>query len=105
MMPDQAQGSCMALEDSTALGVIFHKNFRLDYSLEDGLALYERLRKPRASRVQAASAMARENVAERIGFSTPTDRPGKLTIEEICTYSVLDHFKQLAEEQCEECLT
>lgn len=97
MMPDQSQGSCMAFEDAAALGLIFHQNFRDGYSVSDGLALYEKLRKSRATRVQDASIRARENLNERIGWSSSADRPGKLTIEEVCGYNMSDHLKELLE--------
>ena len=97
MMPDQSQGSCMAFEDAGALGLIFHKNFRDEYNVTEGLALYEKLRKPRATRVQDASVRARENLNERIGWSSSGDRPGKLTIEEVCEYNMRDHLKELVD--------
>lgn len=96
-MPDQSQGSCMAFEDAAALGLIFHKNFRDEYSIAQGLALYENLRKPRATRVQEASILARENLNERIGWSSAADRPGKLTIEEVCEYNMRDDLKGLVD--------
>ncbi|KAJ5684880.1 uncharacterized protein N7477_001225 [Penicillium maclennaniae] len=95
MMPDQSQGSCMAFEDAGALGIVFHKNFRNDYGMSEGLKLYEKLRKTRATRVQEASFRARENLSERIGWSSSTDRPGKLTIEEVCGYKMKHHFAKL----------
>lgn len=97
MMPDQSQGSCMAFEDAGALGFIFHKNFRDEYNVAEGLSLYEKLRKPRATRVQDASVRARENLNERIGWSSSDDRPGKLTIEEVCGYNMRDHLKELVD--------
>ena len=95
MMPDQSQGSCMAFEDAGALGYIFHRGFDIQYSIVEGLSLYERLRKPRATRVQNASFRARENLNERIGWSSGTDQPGKLTIEEVCGYDMKEHLQQL----------
>lgn len=66
MMPDQSQGACMAIEDAAALGIIFsEKHFNGD--VQESLKVYERVRKPRATRVQAAAAKARENINERIG--------------------------------------
>lgn len=63
-MPDQSQGACMAIEDAAALGVVFNeKNFSGD--VREALEIYEAVRKPRATRVQAASARARENLNER----------------------------------------
>lgn len=68
MMPDQSQGACMAIEDAAALGLAFNKqNFNGD--VREALQVYEKVRKPRATRVQAASARARENIYERIGES------------------------------------
>ncbi|RAQ44757.1 salicylate hydroxylase [Aspergillus flavus] len=95
MMPDQSQGSCMAFEDAGALGLVFHRTFREQYSVTEGLSLYEKLRKPRATRVQEASFRAREDLSERIGWSSSTDRPGKLTIEEICGYDMRKHLDEL----------
>ncbi|PYI25856.1 salicylate hydroxylase [Aspergillus indologenus CBS 114.80] len=95
MMPDQSQGSCMAFEDAGALGLIFHRTFAEEYSLAEGLQLYERLRKPRATHIQAASYRAREDLNERIGWSSSTDRPDKLTIEEVCGYNMQVHLEEL----------
>lgn len=65
-MPDQSQGACMAIEDAACLGLIFSKeHFRGD--IREALEVYEMVRKPRATRVQAASQKARENIYERIG--------------------------------------
>ncbi|KAE8155786.1 hypothetical protein BDV40DRAFT_306685 [Aspergillus tamarii] len=95
MMPDQSQGSCMAFEDAGALGLVFHRTFREQYSVAEGLSLYEKLRKPRATRVQDASFRAREDLSERIGWSSSADRPGKLTIEEVCGYDMRKHLDEL----------
>ncbi|KAE8336017.1 hypothetical protein BDV24DRAFT_178901 [Aspergillus arachidicola] len=95
MMPDQSQGSCMAFEDAGALGLVFHRTFREQYSVTEGLSLYEKLRKPRATRIQDASFRAREDLSERIGWSSSTDRPGKLTIEEVCGYDMRKHLDEL----------
>lgn len=65
-MPDQSQGACQAIEDAAALGIVFGKeNFQGD--VREALEVYEQVRKPRATKVQAASARARENINERIG--------------------------------------
>ena len=96
MMPDQALGSCMALEDAAALDLIFREGFQSSYSVEAGLKLYELLRKARATRVQTASLQAREDVNERIGFRSSSERPGKLTIEEVWEYNMQDHLMDLA---------
>ena len=97
-MPDQSQGSCMAFEDAGALGLVFNKNFREEYGILEGLKLYEKLRQGRATRVQEASFRARENLSERIGWSSSADRPGKLTIEEVCGYNMRDHLADLVAE-------
>lgn len=70
MMPDQSQGACMALEDAACLGIVFsRKHFNGD--IREALQVYEQVRKPRATRVQAAAARARENINERIGMRKP----------------------------------
>jgi salicylate hydroxylase len=95
MVPDQSQGACMAIEDAGALGIVFSPKYsHLDVPKK--LQLYEMARKDRATRVQSASARARTDLSERIGWSTSTDRPGKLTIEEICGYNMHEHIEQLA---------
>lgn len=96
MLPDQSQGACQAIEDAAALGHIFSKNF--NFSVEDGLKLYEAVRKPRATKVQKASARARENLNERIGWSASYDKPGKLTIEEVCGYDLKKDVEDKAKE-------
>jgi salicylate hydroxylase len=99
MLPDQSQGACQAIEDAAALGIVFSKEYAFANSAKDinkGLQVYEQVRKPRASRVQAASARARENITERIGFSSNTSNPlykvadekQKLTIEEMNEYDM-----------------
>ena len=82
----------MAIEDSAALGLVFAPT-HFDGDVRAALELYEKVRHHRASRVQAASARARENIHERIGFSDNTDNPlykvkdegDKLTITEMNT--------------------
>ena len=90
MMPDQSQGACQAIEDAGAIGTVFsRKNF--NGNIREALEVYEEIRKPRGSKVQAASARASENIHERIGFSSNKDNPlykvanedQKLTIEEM----------------------
>ncbi|KAA8571163.1 hypothetical protein EYC84_000506 [Monilinia fructicola] len=96
MLPDQSQGACQALEDAAALGIIFGQKYEFansKTSITDGLELYEQIRKPRASRVQAASALARVNINERIGFSSNTHSPN---------YNVLDENKKLTIEEMNE---
>ena len=88
MMPHQSQGACQAIEDAAALGIIFSSKYQFTRDVEAGLALYQNIRKPRATRVQTASARATENLNERMGFTslTPHDATlaaaeGKLTSE------------------------
>lgn len=57
----------MAIEDAACLGLVFSKK-HFDGDIRKSLRIYEDVRKPRASRVQAASARARENIHERIGM-------------------------------------
>lgn len=97
MMPDQSQGACAAYEDSGALGYIFSKKFNL--TVAEGLALYEQERKPRVTKIQQASLRARENLNERIGWSSKAsdlDELNKLTIEEVCGYDIKKHIDELA---------
>ena len=66
MMPHQSQGACMAIEDAAALGILFNKaNFQGD--IEESLSVYNAVRLPRVTKVQAAAAKAAYNINERIG--------------------------------------
>lgn len=56
----------MAIEDAACLGLVFSKQY-FEGNIRQALETYEAVRKPRATRVQAASARARENIYERIG--------------------------------------
>ena len=56
----------MAIEDAACLGLVFNKK-NFNGNIREALEVYETVRKPRATRVQAASARARENIYERIG--------------------------------------
>ncbi|CAK5275813.1 unnamed protein product [Mycena citricolor] len=101
MMPHQSQGACQAIEDAAALGIIFSAKYGFTNDIEKGLALYETIRKPRATRVQAASARATENLNERIGFTSMTApdaelaaAEGKLTINEMNGYKMHCHIEQ-----------
>ncbi|KAJ5814446.1 uncharacterized protein N7503_001196 [Penicillium pulvis] len=90
MMPHQSQAACMAIEDAAALGIVFSKKF-FTGDIFESLSVYESVRLPRATKVQAAAARASQNINERIGFSSNTESPiyvvkseqGKLTIEEM----------------------
>ncbi|KAJ5256769.1 hypothetical protein N7478_012873 [Penicillium angulare] len=101
MMPHQSQGACMAIEDAAALGILFNKKY-FNGDVAQSLAVYEAIRLPRVTRVQAAAAKAAYNINERIGFSvnkdTPTykvEDPKKvLTIEEMNAY---DMYKDVEE--------
>ncbi|EPE35132.1 FAD/NAD(P)-binding protein [Glarea lozoyensis ATCC 20868] len=104
MMPHQSQGACMAIEDAGALGVLFNKQY-FNGDIEESLAVYNSVRLPRATRVQAAAARAAYNINERIGFSdnkhTATykveNEKAKLTIEEMNAYDMfMDIEEQLA---------
>jgi salicylate hydroxylase len=95
MMPDQSQGACMAIEDAGALGIIFSEKYK-SLSVEERLRLYEKERKPRATRLQEASRRARENLNERIGWSSKDTKPGMLTIDEVCGYDMHAHVEALA---------
>jgi len=97
MLPDQSQGFCQAIEDAAVLGEVFGEE-RWRGDVERGLRLYERVRKERATRVQMASAKAREDLSERIGWSTGLEREGKLTIEEVCGYDLVGHVRKVDEE-------
>lgn len=72
------RGAVQAIEDAAALGIIFSSKYRYAQNPKSGLQLYERIRKPRATRVQHASLRATENINERIGFSTQPYTQGKL---------------------------
>lgn len=96
MMPDQSQGACAAFEDAGALGYIFSKKFNLNVA--QGLDLYEKERKPRVTKIQQASLRARENLNERIGWSSKAsglDEEKKLTIDEVCGYDMKSHIDRL----------
>ncbi|KAK7517911.1 uncharacterized protein IWZ02DRAFT_447470 [Phyllosticta citriasiana] len=107
MMPDQSQGACQAIEDAAALGLIFGPEHGFTQDVNAGLKMYEEIRKPRATRVQDASARARVNISERIGFSSNKNsvrykvasEQGKLTIEEMNEYDMADHVRTLALEK------
>lgn len=98
----------MALEDAACLGILFSKPY-FTGSLSTALAVYQSVRLPRATRVQAAAAKAAYNINERIGFSANKDRCStykvederkKLTIEEMNAYDMYEDVKEkLAEAQ------
>ncbi|KAF9648442.1 FAD/NAD(P)-binding domain-containing protein [Thelephora ganbajun] len=99
MVPHQSQGACQALEDAAALGIIFSDKYGFVNNVEAGLALYEKIRKGRATRIQQSSARAMENLNERIGFTSLKAHDaslaaaeGKLTINEMNEYKMHDHI-------------
>ncbi|KAF2086437.1 FAD/NAD(P)-binding domain-containing protein [Saccharata proteae CBS 121410] len=79
-------GAVQAIEDAGALGLMFGREGKEKYSFEEAMGLYKGLRKGRATRMQEASAKAREDLNERFGWSSANDRYEKLTIEEVCGY-------------------
>jgi salicylate hydroxylase len=89
MLPNQSQGAVQAIEDAAALGIIFSKDYNYTSDVASGLQLYEKIRKPRATRVQDASIRATEDINERIGFSSTPYSQGKhaqtgvLTVDEM----------------------
>ena len=97
MLPDQSQGACQAIEDAAALGLVFSRDYTYTSDVAEGLRLYERIRKPRATKVQQASARAREDINERIGFSSQkigykaAVASGRLTIDEMNLYDMRRH--------------
>ncbi|OBT90290.1 hypothetical protein VE02_03374 [Pseudogymnoascus sp. 03VT05] len=101
MMPHQSQGACMAIEDAAALGILFNKKY-FEGDVAQSLQVYNKVRLPRATRVQGAAAKAAYNINERIGFSVNKDCPTYrvedqkkvLTIEEMNTY---DMYKDIEE--------
>ncbi|OBT78248.1 hypothetical protein VF21_02986 [Pseudogymnoascus sp. 05NY08] len=101
MMPHQSQGACMAIEDAAALGILFNKKY-FKGDVAQSLQVYNKVRLPRATRVQAAAAKAAYNINERIGFSVNKDcltykvedQKKVLTIEEMNTY---DMYKDIEE--------
>lgn len=78
MMPHQSQGACQAIEDAAALGIIFSDRYHFTRDIQAGLEMYQAIRKPRATRVQTASARATENLNERIGFTSLTPHDASL---------------------------
>lgn len=97
MMPDQSQGAVSAFEDSGSLGYIFSRRFNL--TIEEGLKIYEVERKPRVTKIQNASLRARENLNERIGWSSGLNKDeNKLTIEEVCGYDMKAHINEVIRE-------
>lgn len=109
----------MAIEDAAALGILFNKDY-FKGDVKESLAVYEQIRLPRATKVQASAAKAAYNINERIGkythqkhlktnqakycsgFSSNTNIKGykvedeskKLTIEEMNGYDMYKDIDQ-----------
>ena len=49
----------------------------------------------RAGSLQDASAKAREDMRERIGWAAEGVKPGKLTIEDLCGYDMEEHISEI----------
>lgn len=89
MMPHQSQGACMAIEDAASLGILFSKRYFCG-DIRQALTVYEEVRLPRATRVQAAAARAAYNINERIGEcpvwtdlkSRDADTPRRLLLQQ-----------------------
>jgi salicylate hydroxylase len=115
----------MAIEDAAALGILFNKNY-FKGDVKEALAVYEKIRLPRATKVQASAAKAAYNINERIGkrnypmqpvsclltlaplgFSSNTslsnykveDEANKLTIEEMNGYDMYKHIDEVFAER------
>lgn len=56
----------MAIEDAAALGILFSKAY-FSGDISQTLSIYQGIRLPRVTRVQAAAAKAAYNINERIG--------------------------------------
>lgn len=57
----------MAIEDSAALGILFSKPY-FGGDVSETLEVYQKIRLPRATKVQASAAKAAININERIGM-------------------------------------
>lgn len=88
----------MAIEDAAAFSIVFSKKY-FNGDVRQALEVYQDVRKPRATKVQAASVRAMSNMHERIGFSSNindkhykvADEKSKLTIEEMNEYDMYAH--------------
>ena len=102
MLPDQTQGHSQAIEDAAALGLVFSKQYfhgKSSQTLEDAIAeafkRYEQVRMKRAAALQDASAKARNDMRERIGWASEGVKPGKLTIEDVAGYDMEAHLADM----------
>ncbi|KAL1658529.1 hypothetical protein GGF50DRAFT_108483 [Schizophyllum commune] len=103
MMPHQSQGACQAIEDAACLAILFSAKYpQYSNDVAAGLRMYERIRKPRATRVQTASRLATDDINERIGFTSlglpssfdKKDGWTKLTIPEMNLYNMKEHIEK-----------
>lgn len=60
----------MAIEDAAAIGILFSKPYFCG-DVTETLEVYQKIRLPRATKVQASAAKAATNINERIGTSEP----------------------------------
>jgi 2-polyprenyl-6-methoxyphenol hydroxylase-like FAD-dependent oxidoreductase len=102
MLPDQTQGHSQAIEDAAALGLVFSEQYfhrtstqTLEGVIAEALQRYEEVRMERAAALQDASAKAREDVRERIGWAAEGVQDGKLTIEDVAGYDMEAHLAEL----------
>lgn len=58
----------MAIEDAAAIGILFSKPY-FSGDVTEALEVYEKIRLPRVTKVQASAAKAATNINERIGTS------------------------------------
>lgn len=58
----------MAIEDAAAIGILFSKPY-FGGDVTEALDVYQKIRLPRATKVQASAAKAATNINERIGTS------------------------------------
>lgn len=63
----------MAIEDAAAIGILFSKPY-FNGDVTEALEVYQKVRLPRATKVQAAAAKAAVNINERIGMSEVSQR-------------------------------
>jgi len=102
MLPDQQQGHSQGIEDAAALGLVFSEpyfhvsgNGTVEEAITTALKRYEEVRMQRASTIQDASAKARNDPRERIGWAAEGVKPGKLTIEDLCGYDMEAHLSDI----------
>lgn len=56
----------MAIEDAACLGILLSRQY-MQEDINESVSIYEAIRLPRATKVQAAAAKAATNLNERIG--------------------------------------